>query len=237
MNTIPKIIHQIWSGIDDPLPELYKTLAYTWKSDYPTWKYEFWDNTKINKFIIENYPQYIERYNKFTYNIQRWDAIRYLILYKMGGMYVDFDYESIKPMDQILKDKNCCFALEPKTHTTDEFRYVFNNALMLSNPGHPFLMKIINNIFSENHFQLLDNSKKSIVLSTTGPWALVRLYKTMSVKERKGIYLIPSKYVTPFDLYQAKLVRLGYEDDYLVSKYKQAYAVHYFYGDWVDSAT
>ena len=60
---IPQIIHQIWSGIDEPLPTHFKMLGETWKYDYPDWKYEFWDNERMNGFIIEHYPQYWEKYN------------------------------------------------------------------------------------------------------------------------------------------------------------------------------
>ena len=33
----------------------------------------------------------------------------------MEGIYVDFDYECISPIEEILKEK-CCFAMEPKEH-------------------------------------------------------------------------------------------------------------------------
>lgn len=38
---IPLIIHQIWSGIKEPLPQYFENLGKTWKYDYPDWKYEF----------------------------------------------------------------------------------------------------------------------------------------------------------------------------------------------------
>ena len=86
MNRIPKIIHQVWSGIDEPLPKHFKTLGESWKSDYPEWEYVVWDNQKMNDFIQSNYPEYWELYQAFPYNLQRWDVIRYLILDKIGGM-------------------------------------------------------------------------------------------------------------------------------------------------------
>jgi mannosyltransferase OCH1-like enzyme len=101
-NKIPKIIHQIWSGIDESLPEHFKILGETWKEHHPAWKYEFWDNDRMNIFVRENYPNYWDAYNRFLYNVQRWDAIRYLILDRIGGMYVDFDYESLEPLDMLL---------------------------------------------------------------------------------------------------------------------------------------
>ncbi|MCD8178555.1 MAG: hypothetical protein LUE98_14485 [Tannerellaceae bacterium] len=205
MNEIPKIIHQIWSGISEPLPEKFRILGETWKRDYPDWRYEFWDNQRINKFIKEYYPQYWYVYCKFPFNVQRWDAIRYLILEKFGGMYVDFDYESIKPMDDLLKGHSCCFAME-KEFISSYFR-VFNNALMLSIPAHPFMQRIVRYVFSKT--LLINNiysSKKAAVFNTTGPYALIRLYGSLTEKEKDDIYLISAEYVSPFTGYEAEEV-------------------------------
>ncbi|MCD7916226.1 MAG: hypothetical protein LUG96_13835 [Tannerellaceae bacterium] len=111
MIRIPKIIHQVWSNLEPPLPAYFKYLAKTWKRDYPDWKYELWDNERMNNFILIHYPHYWERYNEFPHNIQRWDIIRYLILDHYGGVYVDFDYESIKSIEHLLAYKNCFFCL------------------------------------------------------------------------------------------------------------------------------
>ena len=102
---IPKIIHQIWSGIDEPLPDIFKMLGDTWKHDYPEWEYRVWDNRMMNDFVQEHYPQYWTAYQQFPYNIQRWDAIRYLLLDKIGGMYVDFDYESLASIEPLIEGK------------------------------------------------------------------------------------------------------------------------------------
>jgi mannosyltransferase OCH1-like enzyme len=116
MKEIPKIIHQIWSGIEEPLPEYFRILGETWKEHHPTWKYELWDNERMTGFIRTYYPQHWEIYQKYPYNVQRWDAIRYLILYKIGGMYVDFDSECLKPHDELFTGKTCCFSMEPEEH-------------------------------------------------------------------------------------------------------------------------
>jgi hypothetical protein len=53
MIEIPKIIHQIWSGLDEPLPKYFKSLGETWKENHPNhpnWKYEFWDNNRMNLY-------------------------------------------------------------------------------------------------------------------------------------------------------------------------------------------
>jgi mannosyltransferase OCH1-like enzyme len=105
MTEIPKIIHQIWSGTEEPLPEHFRLFGETWKEYHPAWKYELWDKERMLNFITEHYPHYLDTYQSFQYNIQRYDAIRYLILDKIGGMYVDFDTECLRPHDELLAEK------------------------------------------------------------------------------------------------------------------------------------
>ena len=234
MNEIPKIIHQIWSGIDEPLPNPFRILGDTWKRDYPDWRYEFWDNERINNFILGYYPQYWDQYNNFPYNVQRWDAIRYLILDKIGGMYVDFDYESIKSMEDLLQNKTCCFAVEKAySHENLLESDFFNNALMISVPEHPFMKKIIENVFTDKMLKYKNASKLEHVFYTTGPYLLVELYGNLTDGEKRDIHLIQAKYVSPFTGEEAMLVRTGTINEELETCLEDAYAVHYFCSNWV----
>jgi len=233
-NSIPKIIHQIWSGIEDPLPQYYKDFSETWKCDYPDWEYILWDNGKMNSFVLENYPEYWDAYNQFPYNIQRWDAIRYLILYKMGGMYVDFDYESVRPMGKIIENNTCCFSQEPVRHRsmTEEF-FDFNNALMLSIPQHFFMMKIIDTIFSNSYNK--SDKKYRDVFGSTGPWIINRIYNSLSEDDKEQVYIIPSEYVSPYDMVQSRQLREGDFNKEIIRPIRDAYAIHYYYGEWNNS--
>lgn len=232
MNKIPKVIHQIWSGVDGPLPDYLSVLGDTWKSNHPDWRYEYWDNDRMNDFVADNYPQYVAAYNRFRYRIQQWDAIRYLILHKSGGMYVDFDYECIKPVDDLLHEKECCFPVEPEQHRSlfPEGAYI-NNALMACMPGHPFMELIMKHVFEETHTAAYDTMRMEI-LSTTGPVMLSKLYN--EYKEKEHIYLIPAHYVSPFSKPEARAYLSGsIEEEELEDKLEHAYAVHYFLGSWV----
>ena len=68
---IPKIIHQVWSGIDKPLPKLSHVLGNTWKRDYPEWDYILWDN---DKSIIPNIGKHTI-YFHIIYNVGMPSAI------------------------------------------------------------------------------------------------------------------------------------------------------------------
>ena len=235
MNEIPKVIHQIWSGIDEPLPEYFRALGDTWKENHSTWKYELWDEKRINEFNNEFYPQYWIAYRNFKYNIQRWDVIRYLILEKIGGLYVDFDYECISPLDDILRGKNCCFACEPKEHTKMfSIKKCFNNALMASVSNHPFMEIIVKAVFKEGNEKKYSN-KMMEVLETTGPHLLTSLYEQYDGKEE--LYIIPEELVSPLTKNDAWMLincKLNKEqEDYLEKKMDKAVAIHYFIGSWL----
>ncbi|MDD2244519.1 MAG: glycosyltransferase [Fermentimonas sp.] len=229
--TIPKIIHQIWSGVNEPLPKQFRNMGETWKKHYPAWRYELWDNKRMIEFVRNYFPQYWDIYDHFPYNIQRWDAIRYLILYKIGGMYVDFDYESLRSMDEIVRNKTCCFSMEPYIHrpvTKD-----FNNALMLCTPGHFFMKRIIERVFcSNNRYDTGEYTMDEIVFSTTGPWLINNLYTELTNEEKNEIFLIPSEFVSPLDMWQTKAIINGTWNINFENILKEAYAIHYYCGGW-----
>ncbi len=232
----PLIIHQIWSGIAEPLPKKFEILSKTWKYDYPDWRYEFWDNNRMNSFVRESFPQYWKNYKQFPYNIQKWDAIRYLILKKIGGMYVDFDYESIKPLDELIQNKTCCFSQEPTAHSSTlppDTNFTFNNALMLSIPNHPFMDKIIEKVFSDENVAQKYDSKALTVIKTTGPYIINQIYKSLIEEESSQIFLIPAKFVSPFSVQQSQATRKNIITNELESCLKDAYAVHYYLGSWL----
>lgn len=233
---IPKIIHQIWSGIDGPLPDLFRKFGNTWKTCHPEWKYEYWDNERMIQFVQNFYPQYWKPYQNCTYNIQRWDIIRYLILDKMGGMYVDFDSECLEPLDELIEGKTCCFSMEPRGHwAMYNKKFFFNNALMASIPGHPFIQLIIQYVF-ENikpvHF--IDLKKKGDqVLESTGPTMLVNLYE--QYPEKKEVYLIPFEYVSPLTNKEITYLHKGKYITRLEKKIEKAYCIHYFLNTWLST--
>jgi len=233
MNKIPKIIHQIWSGIDGPLPEQFEVFSQTWKECYPDWKHISWNNEMINDFIRSYYPEYWDVYTGFHYNIQRWDAIRYLILYKYGGMYVDYDYESLESMEVWLKDKECCFSMEPEIHSPRLGEAFFNNAMIISVSNHFFMKKIISYVFSEETLLFDWHDKGPCIMNTAGPEMLIKMYKELSNEEKEQIFLIPAKNVSPFDRYQLRRLRCGERSEELEQCLDDAYAVHYFFNTWV----
>ena len=94
IRSLNRRIHQIW--LDSPLgisKDKYKEFSDTYKqyAKKNNWEYYFWDDKKSNKFVKEEFPEYWERYDKLDSVIKKSDCLRYMILYSMGGLYVDMD--------------------------------------------------------------------------------------------------------------------------------------------------
>ena len=84
MNKIPKIIHQIWGG-EKELPKSYQILSETWRRDYPDWQYEFWDDKRINEFVLKNYPEYYDQFLAFPHNNSSNPRTGMLLCFRSGN--------------------------------------------------------------------------------------------------------------------------------------------------------
>lgn len=93
---IPRIIHQIWIG-PKPAPT---NLMNTWKDMNPDFEYIRWDEEEFVKrgmvFECQSKIDEMEEYCGKT-DIMRWE-----ILYKYGGIYVDADSFCVQPLDDTL---------------------------------------------------------------------------------------------------------------------------------------
>ena len=90
--SIPKIIHQMWLGDDEP-PQLWLD---TLRNQNPGWEHRLWTD--------DNLPE-LQNRAEFDATIdltQRSDLLRYEILFRHGGVYVDADCICLQPLDDLL---------------------------------------------------------------------------------------------------------------------------------------
>ena len=85
---IPKIIHQIWLGDQSQRPI---NLMKTWEDMNPGWVYKLWTDDNLPKLICQ------EQFDKMKGLHGKADILRYELLYKYGGFYIDADSECVLP--------------------------------------------------------------------------------------------------------------------------------------------
>ncbi len=224
---IPRIIHQIYEDPAGP-PNDLTTLSVSWKEKHPHWEYRFWNKQAIEDFLQSTFPDFIPYYRAFPFDVERWDAIRYLILYHTGGLYVDMDYECIEPLDTLLGDSTCCMGLEPVANTIRCGKPVIvGNALMASVPGHPYFKMIIEDMTNEKK-QL--PGKFMRIMDTTGPFMVTRIYENYPRKEE--VTLLPAELVAPLTIKEVQMITNNQITQNIEEKVEKAFAIHYFFGSW-----
>jgi len=182
-----RLVHQIYGIFDDGIPlkdipifydNVKKTKVFCKKQGY---EYEMWDLKKCVELVKKDFPQYLALWKAFTLPIQRADFIRYLILYKHGGIYVDCDIHPLKSLDDLFK-KDYFFV----TWHDDKQKLPYN-AVMGSKKGEKLFLEIAEESKSSFYEKVKDPIYKKwkgrFVFQTTGHRMLERVLKKNNAKD------------------------------------------------------
>jgi len=161
---IPRHIHQMFGTLE--LPDHWRETPVAWRAHHPGWNYTLWTDASLRELIAAHYPWLLPTYDGYPYDTQRWDASRYALLHRHGGVYADLDLRPSRSIDGLIAGQS---ALLPRTPNIG-----LTNAFMASAPGHPFFLHALSQLprYSRAWYHL---SKHNAVLSSTGStfiWAM-----------------------------------------------------------------
>ena len=226
---IPKIIHQVWEGRTEPkMPTRLRILARTWQEQNPDWEYHLWNGEEMDELVEKHFPDILSMYRSFPYNVQRWDTIRYMILYVYGGLYTDLDTECFRPIDPLLKDVRMAFGEESPLRKDKPTR--IGNAFMVSEKGKHGWLILLDEICRD--IQKKDTAVET-VMCTTGPNRIDRLFTRL--KNEDGASYLPYRQVTPVSKYDMYEYIYRGDRDLFQEKTRESYCAHYFFGSWDSS--
>ena len=97
---IPQIIHYCWFGHSE-MPQLAKDCIASWQQFMPDWEYKLWNE---DNFDVNCIPYTAEAYAVKKYAFVS-DYVRLWALKREGGVYLDVDFETYKPFDDLLRWK------------------------------------------------------------------------------------------------------------------------------------
>ncbi|MFK3739407.1 glycosyltransferase family 32 protein [Massilia sp. TN1-12] len=183
-DAIPRILHQTFYE-RTLAPELQANVDRL-RALNPHWEYRFYDDADIAAFIRQHYPplvwEYFERIDP-RYGAARADLFRYLLLYKVGGVYLDIKSSAVRPFDEVLRPDDR-FILS-KWHLPNgdyehkgliyDLRHLeggeFQQWHVICAPGHPFLKEVLDTCFAniDTYDPYLHQTGKRGVLRLTGP--------------------------------------------------------------------
>lgn len=99
--TIPRVFHQIWIDDGPPgeprLPARFHAWRDSWLRLNPGWGYALWN---LHNLGFE--PRHAALIAASPSPAQKADILRYELLWRLGGVYLDVDFECLKPIDRLL---------------------------------------------------------------------------------------------------------------------------------------
>jgi mannosyltransferase OCH1-like enzyme len=138
---IPKIIHQIWIGPND-FPIRCKEYVSKIQKINSNFEHMLWTETNIPEL-----PELVKKQYDRYYQMNTWafvsDILRYFVVSKYGGIYVDVDCDPKNSMDVLT---NCdMFVVSPNTNC-----HWICNGIFGAKPKHQILEKMINTMDKTN---------------------------------------------------------------------------------------
>lgn len=218
---------------DGELNPQYKKWSDTVKQHTLDWEYKLWSDVEIQQFRNEHFPEYENCIKKYKYKQQVFDATRYMILYKLGGLYVDMDIEFFKPPDDLIKSP-CTLFLEymDPLATSEYYKYftkecpILTNSIMYAESGCKFMKSMVRGLLVDLPTQDKYTHPGTIVVMCPGPGYLSKRYYML--RDVLDVHLMTNIHYEPISKIERKhAVELN-------KPYKKtSHGMHWNVGSWI----
>jgi hypothetical protein len=124
---IPRTIHRVWVG-GEPMPVEYERFGASFEEHNPGWKMRLWSEADLAELEIDEAERKRARTHSELSNLMRYEVLR-----RHGGVYVDTDVECLQALTPLLSGVDAFAALEREGRV--------GNAVLGSVPGHPAFVR------------------------------------------------------------------------------------------------
>lgn len=202
---IPRIVHRIWIGGEEP--DWLRPFAQTWHR--PGWGLREWTDANVDElFPLTNQRLFDEAPAIAPDHVGqlRSDVLRYEILHRFGGVYVDADLECLQPIDPLIHGLDAFAAWEVQGAW-------IANGFMGAREHHHFLASLIGGL-ADNVARFAGSKPNKM----SGPQYLTRAWKSQG----RPIEILDQANVYPYGF--AEIGSKGPGDSWPV----EAFTVHHW---------
>jgi len=212
---IPKLIHQTAKTAD--VGPKWKPLQQKLIEMHPDWTYKLWTDEDNLALIRERRPDLEAVYVGLPQPIMRADLIRYLYMEQFGGLYLDTDYQILKPYD--LLDYHLVLPRESEVGAP----IFLGNALFASEPKHPFWTALLEDL-RKFPPTAANTDVEDDVITQTGPGRVTHVWK-QGFENDSTIFIPPRSWFHPVMPRNDQALA-----DILADP--ETYAIHWCFGSW-----
>lgn len=187
---IPRLIHQVC--LSAQLPVILRENIEALRDRNPGWTHHLYDDHAVEDFIADHYgSEMLRDYRSIdrSYGAARADLFRYLVVYRLGGVYLDLKSTFLRPIDTVLRP-NDSYIISQWRNAPGEYHEgnglhreltevqggEFQQWHVIAAPEHPFLERVIENVISGigRYRARRETVGWKGVLNLTGPIAYTR---------------------------------------------------------------
>lgn len=223
---IPPFFHWVWLGVY-PLPPKDQKWMRSWQEKHPSWNCILWaerpdlihePDVDLPEFEVRPLPPLINR--KFYDGIEQWvtgravvaarsDIVRYELVARYGGVYLDTDVECFDAIDEVLDGV--------RLFVSDEWGPSVGNYMFGAKPNHPALWTVVRELSSH-----LNSHKTALnAVQATGP-----PYLNTKLRQHPDLVIFPHMLFNPL---------CAYDDPHQVTKWPEcSLGNHHYDGKWYD---
>lgn len=222
-NKIPKIIHQIWIG--NEVPEDVIFLSNKIKNLHKDWEYNLWTEKNID-FLDE---KDLKKINKIKNLGARSDVLRYFILEKFGGLYLDCDFVPVKNFSDLLINNSFIAGV---CNPDDNSLPLIANGLIACQKNHILLKLILKDIY-KNLDNMIEVKTQDEIFKFSGPeFFTKKIFNFIKTNNVSDLLIYPSTFFYPIN-YRKKF----FINEKLIKKStcEETYAIHLWNAAWFES--
>lgn len=162
-SAIPRIIHQVFLSQSALPPAAAENIAQL-KAVNIAWEHRLYDDAAATRFIAGHYgPAVLRRFERINpaYGAARADLLRYLLLYRFGGVYLDLKSGAARPLDEVLRPDDVYLLSHWRNGPSQIHEGFglwsdvdacpggeFQQWHIIAAPGHPFLRAVIESVLA-----------------------------------------------------------------------------------------
>ncbi|KAK4160645.1 glycosyltransferase [Cladorrhinum sp. PSN259] len=143
---VPAVLHHISLGNGAAANKKWIEVRQSCLDVHPGWKSYMWTDASADEFVRREYPELWDMW-KFGYRfpIQRIDALRYMVLYRYGGVILDMDLQCKRGLGPLRRFE----FVAPAAHPTG-----FSIGFMMAAKGNEFVGQLVDNLKRYNRHWL-----------------------------------------------------------------------------------
>jgi mannosyltransferase OCH1-like enzyme len=177
------------------MPVEHVRFGETWRQHHPGWSFKIWRNRDLRRLLPAKVVARARHYTELS------DLVRFEVLRRHGGVYVDTDVECLHPFDDLLQGERVLMGYESPGRV--------GSAVLAGVAGHPFFVDAAT--LARETVGLGANSADA-----TGPYFL-----TVLVRDHPDVTILPEEAFYPYGLD---------EPERRYDEFPHSYAVHHWKG-------